>query len=240
MTALEALFSRFLDDSVQGSEDPVAVLGFEHVLELVEDQQHRRASVRGEAERQPQDGLHVLLIQVPAAGKDLVGIGEGLLVKDEVGTAQIILDEAGVLRRCRGYHPDDGGAVAGEELVHGADVQDGELAHREGPLAVAHGIHRLLDEGGFPGLGRLVENHMLVLGDQVRKDRALGFPADEILAGHEFVIREWGVHRPAGNYLVTNIGNLMGNRGGRNKKSLFFPSECLNLCKKRFFLCVSS
>ena len=113
-----------------------------------------------------------------------------------MGTAQIILDEAGVLRRGRGHHPDDGGAVAGEELVHGADVQHGELAHREGPLTIAHGIHRLLDKGGFPGLGRLVENHVLVLGDQVRKDRTFGFPADEILTGHEFVIREGSVHRP--------------------------------------------
>ena len=112
-----------------------------------------------------------------------------------MGAAQVVLDEAGVLRRGRCHHPDDRGAVPGEELVHGADVQDGELAHGESPLAIAHGIHRLLDEGGLPGLGRFVQGYVLVLGDQIRQDRAFGFPADEVLAGHEFVIRKGRVHR---------------------------------------------
>ena len=80
--------------------------------------------------------------------------------------------------------------------TEGADVQDGELAYGKGPLAIAHRVHRLLDEGGFPGLGRFVEDHVLMLGDQVRKDRTFGFPADEILTGHEFVIREGSVHKP--------------------------------------------
>ena len=182
-SAASSLFGRFLDDGVQGAEDPVPVLGLEHVLELVDHQEQRGAAVRGEAEREPQDGLHVLLVHVPIAGEDLVGVREGFGIEDEMGAAQIILDDAGVLRRGRGDHPDDGRAETGEELVHGADVQDGELAHGKGPLAIAHRVHRLLDEG-------------VMLGDQVRKDRTFGFPADEILTGHEFVIREGSVHRP--------------------------------------------
>ena len=149
-------FRLFLDDGVQGPEDAVAVLGLKNVLEFVDDQEQRSAAVRSDTEGKPQDGLDIILVQVPVAGEDFVLFRESLGVEDEMGASQIVLDDAGVLRRGGRHHPDDGGSVAGQELVHGADVQDGELAHGEGPLAIAHRIHRLLDEGGFPGLGRLV------------------------------------------------------------------------------------
>ena len=188
-------FRLFPDDGVQGAEDLVAVLGFEDVLELVDDQQEGRSPVRGDAEGEPQDGLHVLFVQVPVQGEDGVAVGEGLGVEDEVGAVEVLVHEGAVFGRGRGHHADDGGAVAAEELLHRPDVQDRELADDVGPLGVAGEVHRLLDEGGLAGLGRLVQGHVGVLGDEVRQDRAFGLPADEILAGHEFVIRKGCVHR---------------------------------------------
>ena len=76
----------------------------------------------------------------------------------------------------------------------GADVQDGELAHGEHLGGEAHREQRLLDEGRLAGTWRFDEHGVLSLRQEVGKDRAVALPADEVLAGHELVIRKRCVH----------------------------------------------
>ncbi len=91
------------------------------------------------------------------------------------------------IRRCHhGFQ--HGRTELKEKILDSPDVEHIDTAGHELLPGCPHIEESLLHQRHFPGLRRLIHDHMLARGKKVAEHSALFFPAYEILAGNISVI----------------------------------------------------
>ena len=101
-----------------------------------------------------------------------------------------------VLRRRVAHGQEDLARQPQGQLGERPDVQQIQLHGRELRPGGLHIEESLLHERLAPGLGRLVDDHVLPLGQEVGERPQFRCPAQELPAGHGLIVLKSAVHDP--------------------------------------------
>ena len=179
---------------IQRTQDDIGVFQAVQALEFVNDEDEAGSPVLRQGVGEAEHGLHIGRIQFPVQGQDLVLVRVVVGVEDKVGASQEFLRKGGIVAWGRRHHAQHGIAQAEQEGFGGADIQGGELPHRKHLARHAHGEQGLLHQRGLSALGRLAQQHVLSLAQEVSQQGDIGPSPYEVLAGYILCVGKCSIY----------------------------------------------
>ena len=134
--------------------------------------------------------FHVIVIRIPVQGNDLVMVGEGETVEDEMRAFKMVCNDPGIFVRGGCDSADRRGSVGDQEIGNGPDGDKVGLSYGEPRAADPQVEQHLLDKRMFPALGRCVYGDILTVGYEIAQDGRILLVADKVLSGDVSVVYE--------------------------------------------------